>query len=816
MLLARESRVGFMVSRRAAALMSASLAVLAATGAGAQTAPAQTAQVQEVIVTANRSGAESVQKVAIPISVVNPTLVDQSGLGNLSDLTNFSPSLSIVQGAPGFNQITMLGLTAVPYRTSDTSDHSLVAVYLDDTPISVQGQTPDLRVYDLDRVEILRGPQGTLYGDSSMAGTVRYITAKPNATSTFGTLEATGAQTEHGAGSYSYRGMVNTPIIEDKLAFRGTFYEGEDGGYINNIGDYKKTDANLNKSTQARGALRWTPDSTLTVDFSATYEQSHAGGLNEAWSGLPKYTVSTNTKEGTKDSFQLYQLNIDKDLGFADLVSSTAYTWRRIGYYGSTEPTIGYYFANYYGLPNALYNPPASYDPAVDRKIPAEHYDITNKIHDVMQEARLISKNDGPVKWTVGLFYEDQQRNLYQDIPVPGFDTSSYAAAFYEIATGQPYNSQTVDGAFHPNDIFSGLQNEHSTQIALFTDDTWHVTRKLDLTAGVRWFNYNENYYLYEGGVYGAINHAPLTENTTEKASGFNPRFNATYHIDDNTMVYAEAAKGFRYGGANQPVPTQTPAAAAGNIPQKCLYDLNQYGFNAAPLTFGPDSLWDYTLGEKAKLDGGRMTFNADAYYIDWSSVQTRLLLNCSYFFTESAGDIHSKGLELESTFKLTPSLTLAGNLGYNDSRAAGNIPTVGAFNGDQSPYSPNWIFSAFIYYDKRVADGMLHLQANYQYRGEENTTFDPSATSYDAATRILSKTGPNKLFATIPTSNDVNLSASYDFGRYELGLYGTNLINGVRVVNIARPTYYGNYVAGNIDTIARPATIGVRMKAKF
>ena len=636
MSLAGVSRVGFskFAVRRAVALMSAASLSALATGALAQTTPAaapasqtpasQTTQLQEVIVTANRSGAELVQKVAIPMSVVNPTLVDRSGLGNLSDLSNFSPSLSIVQGAPGFNQITMLGLTAVPYRTSDTSDRSLVAVYLDDTPISVQGQTPDLRVYDLDRVEILRGPQGTLYGDSSMAGTVRYITAKPSSTSTFGTFEATGAETEHGSPSDSYRLMFNTPIIEDKLAFRATIYDGEDGGYINNIGDHTKKDANLNNSLQARGALRWTPDSTLTVDFSVTFEQSHADGLNDAWSGLPKYAISTNGPEGTRDSFQLYQLNIDKDLGFADIVSSTSYTWRRIGFQQSTEPTIGYYFANYYPqLHNSLYNAPASYTPSVDDKIPAERYTIDNKIHDTMQEFRLVSKNNGPVKWTVGVFYDDQQRDLYQDIPVAGFDTSSYAAGLYELATGQPYNSQTVDGAFHPNDIFSGLQNSNSRQIAVFTDDTWHVTNKLDLTAGVRYFDYNESYYLYEGGVYGAIDHVPLTENTSEKANGFDPRFNVTYHIDDNTMVYAEASKGFRYGGANQPVPTQTPASAAGNIPQKCLYDLQQYGFNAAPLTFGPDSLWDYTLGEKAKLDDGRMTFNADAYYIDWSSVQS-------------------------------------------------------------------------------------------------------------------------------------------------------------------------------------------------
>jgi outer membrane receptor protein involved in Fe transport len=799
-------------------MSAASLSALAATAAHAQTTATATAptQLQEVVVTANRSGAQSVQNVAIPISVVDPTQADRSGLGNLSDLTQFSPSLTIIQGAPGFNQISMLGLTSMPYRTSDTSDRSLVAVYLDDTPISIQGQTPDLRVYDLERVEILRGPQGTLYGDSSMAGTIRYITAKPSSTSTFGTLEATGADTEHGSPSYSLRGMFNTPIIEDKLGFRATFYDGQDGGYINNIGLRNKKDANLNNSTQGRAALRWTPDATLTVDFAATFEQSHAYGLNDAESGLPKYEMDTNSAEGTRDSLQLYQLNIDKDLGFADLVSSTSYTWRRIGYNQSDDYTIGYYFANYYGLPNALYNAPAKFNLATNNKIPAEHYEIDNKIHGVTQEFRLVSKDGGPIKWTVGGYYEGQRRNLYQDIPVAGFDTSSYAAAFYQLGSGKPYNSQTVDGAFNPNDIFSGLQNETDNQIAFFTDDTWHVTKKLDLTAGVRYFNYSEKYYLYEGGVYGAINHAPLTENAKENASGFNPRFNASYHLDQDVMVYAEAAKGFRYGGANQPVPTATPAEASGPIPNRCLYNLNSYGLSTAPLTFGPDKLWDYTVGEKAKLAGGRMTFNADAYYIDWSDVQTRLLLNCSYFFTESAGSIHSKGVEAETTFKVTRALTLSGSVGYNDSHAGGNIPTVGAFSGDQAPYSPNWIASTYVFYDKPVADGMMHLQASYQFRSEQNTTFDPYQTSYNATTGVLSKTGASQGFSIIPPSHNVNASAAYAFGRYEIGIYGTNLINGLRVTNIGRPTYFANYVAGNIDTIARPLTVGMRLKAKF
>ena len=802
-------------------LSAASVSVISTQIASAQAAPgagkAADNQIQEVVVTANRSGAESLQNIATAISAVNVQQVDRAGLGNVVDLAQFTPSLSITQGAPGYNKFDMRGLSTGAYAGSDTSDRSLVAVYIDDTPISVQGQTPDLRVYDLERVEILRGPQGTLYGASSMAGTIRFVTAKPSLNSTFGTLETTGAETEHGGPSYSLRGMFNTPIIEDKLAVRATFYEGEDGGYIDNIGLRDKKDANLNRSTQARVAIRWKPIDRLTVDLSGIYENSHASGLNTQLSGLPAYTTSTNSPEGTRDDFSLYTLNLDYDLGFADVVSTTSYTWRRIGYRSSIESTIGYFFQDYgTGLPVGpgaypLFQQPTSYSQQVADEIPAEKFLIDNKIHDIMQEVRLVSKNDGPIKWTAGVFYERQTRKLYQDIPTPGFDTLSYENLFFgpfNTPTGA-YNSKTVDDAFNANDIFSGLQSEQERQIAIYTDDTWHVTKKLDLTAGVRYFDFAEKYFLFESGVYGVVNHVPLTTNATQKANGFNPRFNASYHIDQDVMVYAEAAKGFRYGGANQPVPIGTSGIAG-----QCAQNLAGYGYNSAPLTFGPDHLWNYSIGEKAKLFDGRMTLNTDAYYIDWEDVQTRLALNCSYFFTANKGSITSKGVEAESSFRLTPELTLSANASYTDSEANGDIPTVGAFDGDQTPYFPTWIASAFAFYDRPVGPGTMHLQVSYQYRGKEHTTFDSSTTTIINGT--LTKAGPNPTYAVIPVQDNVGASLSYDFGRYEVGLYGTNLTNGVKVTDITRATYYAPYQAGNGETVARPRTVGVRLKAKF
>ena len=775
-------------------------------------------ELADIIVTATRSGAESLQKVAIPISVVNVDQITKSGQGNLVDLAKFTPSLSITEGAPGFNKFNMRGLATGGYRTSDTSDRSLVAVYLDDTPISVQGQTPDLKVYDLERVEILRGPQGTLFGAGSMAGTIRFVTAKPDLNKFFGSAEVDGSFTEHGNGSYNARGMANLPIVAGTLAVRANVYIGKDGGYIDNIGAYNRKDANSNRTTQARVAARWTPSDKLTVDASVTYEQSRAHGLSTGLNGLAPYTTSTNSPEGTSDKFRLYQLGADYDLGFANFITTAAYTDRDIGFNASPEPQIGYFFQNYPSgaLPTStsaypLFNAPTTYNQAITNSIPAEKYTINNKIKDFMIEGRLASKNDGPIKWTAGVFYETQKRHLFQDIPTPGFDTLSYENYFYgpfNTPTGK-YDSKLVDAAFSSNDIFSGLQDVDEHQVAVYADGTWHVTDKLDLTAGLRYFNFEEKYFLFESGVYGVINHIPLTQNATLKSNGVNPRANISYKVNDDLLLYAEAAKGFRYGGANQPVPIGTTGVAG-----QCASNLSAYGYTTAPPTFGPDKLWNYTIGEKAKLAGGRVTLNASAYYIDWQDVQTRLLLNCSYFFTANKGKISSAGLELESVVKVSNEMTLSLGGSYNDSHAKGDIPTVGAFDGDRTPYFPQYVVNAGAFYDVPVGNGELHLQANYQYQSSQNTTFNNFATKI--VNGVLTNNGASATFAKIPETHNVSVSLAYDIGNFEFGVFGNNLANGVKVTNIARATYYQIYQAGSNVTYARPRTIGGRVKVKF
>ena len=814
-------------ARRLSRLMGSGAALAGALAfalpAFAQEAPADaapaadSAALGDIIVTANRAGAESLQDIPIAVAVVNVDQITKSGQGNLSDLAKFTPSLSITEGAPGFNKFNMRGLSTGGYASSDTSDRTLVAVYLDDTPISVQGQTPDLKVYDLERVEILRGPQGTLYGAGSMAGTVRFVTAKPNTSEFFGSAEAGVAFTDHGEPSYNGRVMVNLPIIRDQLAIRANGYVGRDGGFIDNIGLINKENANRNATYQGRVALRWTPSDAVTVDASYTYERSHAKGLNSAFDGLAPYTVLTNGKEGTDDRFRLATLSGDFDAGFAHLIVTGAYTDRNIGFDASVEPQIGYFFEDYgSGAPTGtgvypLFPSPTAYSDALARSLPAELYRIDQKIKDWQVEARLVGKIGNTLDWTTGIFFEKQKRHLIQDIPVPGFDKLSYMNAFYGPFNTPDglYDSQLVDQAFSPDDIYSGLQDINEHQVAIYADGTLHVTSRLDISAGLRYFDFREHYTLFSSGFYGVVDHVPLTTDATLKSDGVNPRGNISYHVTDDIMIYGEVAKGFRYGGGNQPVPLGNQGIAG-----QCTSNLADYGYSTAPLTFGPDKLWNYTIGEKAKLAGGRITLNASAYYIDWSDVQTRLRLNCSYFFTDNKGKITSKGLELESMIKATPELTFSLSGSYNDSKADGDIPTVGAFDGDRTPYFPQWTAMAGIFYDRRFGSNELHLQLGYQYQSSQNTTFNNFTTTLQNGELVA--TGPSQNFAVIPETHNLSAAAAFDIGPFELGVYGNNLANGVGVVNVARATYYQVYQAGSRITYARPRTIGLRAKVKF
>jgi len=723
--------------------------------------------IEQVNVTATRSaGAVDVQKVPAAITVLQPESLAKFGLGNLVDIASAVPAMSVQSQGPGVNNITMRGLVVRGIVPSEIQDASLVAVYVDDMPVTLKSGNPDLKVLDLERIEVLQGPQGTLFGAGAMAGAVRQITQKPDTNDLFGSVEAVGSRTSgFGGNNHNLRGMVNIPLKDDVAGLRLTGYTGNDSGYIKNALTGGTT--NAVSTNQGRAALRLKASRDLTVDASITASNVKAG-LNDAYADLAPFTTIALLPQSSNDNLQLYNLAVNYDFGKVQLVSSTSYLHRDTFYQQSAQyPATAFVFGGQLPLMAAAYQ-------------------IGNKVTDFAQEFRFNSKDAGPFKWTAGAFFESGKRNVVQNEPTIGFD-----ARFAATRNFPGYNSQTNELALTPDNFFSGLQNTKSRQVALFAEGTYTVWDKLDLTAGLRLFRGTQDFDLRFSGLFGNLVGAtpttvgvPETSASSATSQGANPRFAAAYRVDPDHMVYASAGKGFRYGGNNQPVP------------------FNFCGVNA-PSTFAPDSLWNYELGSKNTLLDRRMTFNVSLYRIDWSDVQVFNKLPCTYYYTLNAGKIRSQGLEVESAFKLSRHATFGLSASYNDAYARETVVTgIAAQNipaGSRTPYAPRFAANATLSYSIPVnGKDEVGVSASYAYRGNAYTNFAKAQGSYEE----------------IPSSNMVNATVTYKTGAYEFGLFGTNLTNGTKINDVT-----SNVIAiqpGNTLFLAQPRTIGLRVKARF
>jgi iron complex outermembrane recepter protein len=751
--------------------------IVAAPATWAQQAPATQSQasqssdqLQEILVTASRQGAQNIQDIPMAISAITPQSLETFGLSGMSDYSRMVPSLNLQELGPGINKIDIRGLTTSGIDYTDVQDRPLVTVYLDDTPISLQAQNPDLKVFDLERVEVLRGPQGTLYGAGAMSGTIRLITKKPDLNQVSASSGVDLSNTSgYGGFNYSVRQMVNLPIIDGVLGVRAIVYRGDDTGFIKNI-DQDDT-GHPDVTNQARVALRFKPNDTFTLDGSFTYEDLHAG-VYDGFSGLAGYQFTSLEPELTQDSLKIFNLTAEQDFSWAVLTSATSFLDRNNADFGANE----------YGVNAFLFGGQLPLDPALDV--------VSNNTKDFIEEVRLSSNDSGRLRWTGGVFYEHFRRNYYQNQPAQGFDER------WGNEIGFPTYSSLDDGAFQPNDDFSGIQNSGEHQTAVFGQVTYNILPKLDLTAGLRYFDWHQDFVLYFGGVFGASPAAssptspgvPLTESGTNNASGFNPRYAISYHFTDDEMVFAEAAKGFRYGGVNQPVPQSI-----------CEPYLQEIGLTSAPLTFGADKLWSYSLGEKSSLLDHRLTVNLTGFFIYWTDVQTTRDLACSYYFIENKGTIESRGIELETQARLTQALSLSFNGSYNNATTDGTIENLNAPDGAQTPYAPKWITNTTATYDLPVGSDTLSFATNFSYRSGAATTFNP--TDYE--------------YRTLPDVRDLDMAITYKKPRLQIGIFGTNLTNGLKIINNAG-TVPGSLQPGDTVYYARPRTIGLRMAAQF
>jgi iron complex outermembrane receptor protein len=617
----------------------------AATSATALNAHAETAStpngaapIAEVVVTALKRSS-TVQTTTASIDAISGGDLQARGVTSLASLAQGTPGVSLKSEGPSQTEIEMRGMT------SSGGNSATVGFYLDDIPLSgpANGQNghvvidPDL--YDLNRIELLRGPQGTLFGSGSMGGTVRLITNQPDPTSYHASGESTLSGTEGGSFNHNDNLMVNIPLVQDKLALRIVGSENYTSGWIDRVvaepGTFPRVDStgtvrgdvaaapveksypgsNAYQLYATRVSLLWQPTPNLTITPSFFYETSKQNGISAYDSvsatdqapgaGLAHYQPF-NIAEPLTDDFKAYSLNINQDTSWAQITSSTSY-WSRVS--TQTEEDSEAFNNPDTGVTNAANGVNASgqsyYGPTGSGEEIGVEKDLSSQFS---EELRLTSKGSGPLTWVAGVYYSHFHSTWFFNGTTPNF------SSFTDQGSTLPGN--TPAPATTPN-WFDAYEPSTNAQSAAFADVVYAITSALKLEVGGRYTH--DNYRFSScitgwGSAQGAA--TPSCTGVIRLTSdAFNPKVTLSYTFDRNLMTYATVASGFRPGGGNALYPTTGPVWGA-------AFARMNYTGNTFPTTYKPDTVWSYEAGEKARFFNRRLTVNASVYFEHWHDIQ--------------------------------------------------------------------------------------------------------------------------------------------------------------------------------------------------
>jgi outer membrane receptor protein involved in Fe transport len=633
-------------SKLAPALLFGTLTALGGFSATVRAADAEAdSGLAEIVVTAEKYSS-TIQNTPISISAFTGEQLDAAGISTVEQLAHEIPGLSMRSAGPGQTEYEARGLA------SNAGTSPVVGFYLNEIPLAPPAQSqigkvvidPDL--YDVNRIELLRGPQGTLYGSSSMGGTVKVITAEPKLGTTEASLQGTLSDTQGGSGNRSGNVMVNLPL-GDALALRLVGSDSYRSGWIDRVvlnpfpqdslatglrGNILgapvqsvATQVNTEELYGGRADLLFKPTADLSVDGFFLYQRMSMGDYDEF--DLPPgpphlaHYEAFDIPQPIEDTVHIWGITIKDHLDFADFTSATGYWQRHEGQTQDASESIGYFT-------QLFFTPSFSYVPT-----PYSEIDISRQFS---QELRLSSNAFDRLHWTGGVFYSDETS-----------DWIEYGA--------NPAYAQFSPGLNAPGIVYSGDNLYRLRNYAAFADGSYKFTDEVKLEAGLRWYRYQSYLSTASYGLF-AASLTPSPPAVFEASDrGFSPRIDFAYTPSSDFTGYVSASKGFRPGGANQQV---EPAC---NVP------------NTPP--FGPDTVWDYEVGEKSKLLDNRLTINADIYYIKWSGVQQSRVLTCGYTYYVNAGDARSYGPELEINARIASDWTVNASASYTDAKI--NHPTA-------------------------------------------------------------------------------------------------------------------------------------------
>jgi outer membrane receptor protein involved in Fe transport len=664
-------------------------AVALAATAVVTVANAQESVVEEIVVTATKRET-TMKDTPAAIAAVSGDAIRENAAFSLESFTRMDPSIQVNNRGVGDNQIIVRGISS--------SGKPTVGLYFDEAVITGLGldggsdNQPNIQLHDMQRIEILKGPQGTLFGAGSMSGTVRFITNKPDLGKQSFSFSGAAASVKDGNPFYQGEAVANLPIIDDKLGVRAVVWGDTGGGYIDQTRNgVTHDDVNDQTVWGTRLSLASQLNDQLKVTVMGLYQKSQADGSQYFEFSQGPYRNISPTQEPFEDEIKLFSAVADYDAGFGMFTGTVSYMDRTLEFSRDSTPT-----AQRFNLGVDL-----AYHQAQD-------------ISNLSSEFRFASTFDAPVQFVAGVFYAEQE------------STAKNAALVADPATGKArcdFHADCVASGFARDDINSATGDVNIDQFAAFSEVSWAFTEKFTGTLGLRYYTADITQQTVttqslRHPVFSPVQGAPvlsLDEDTSENEMSYN--FALSYALTNDTTFYSRIASGFRPGGAND----SDAAAQQGVI---------------APAKYTSDTLWSYEIGAKTYFADRMFYSEVSLYRINWSDQQISVTdPGGTFVYIANAGKSYVNGFEFQLNGQPTDRLSF--NLGatYTDSRLSEDLPATAqtsGFDGDRIPYTPKWSFAGQLTYEVPFSSTLTgYASTNFNYRGVSYTNFNSQSDDY-------------------------------------------------------------------------------------
>lgn len=713
---------------------------------------AQDSVVEEVVVTATKRQT-ALKDTPAAISAVSGAAISHTQAFSLESFTRLDPSIQVNNRGVGDNQIIVRGISS--------SGKPTVGLYYDEAVITGLGldggsdNQPNIQLHDLERIEILKGPQGTLFGAGSMSGTVRYITRKPDLSQQQFALSGSAASVKDGNALYQGEAVANLPIIDDKLGARAVVWGDTGGGYIDQRRNGVVHD---DVNDQAVWGTRLTLASHLTEQLDVTvmglYQESEADGSQYFEFGQADYRNISPTQEPFDDQIKLFSVVADYDAGFGTFTGTVSYMDRQLYLSRDSTPT-----ANRFRL-------------GVDL---AYHQD--QDISNLSSEFRFASAFDGPAQVVAGVFYSEQESDARNAALVANSATGMAPCRFHE---------DCVAKGFARSDVNSGIGEVTIDQLAVFSELAYALTEKFTATVGLRYYTADIaqrsiTTQKLRHPVFAPVQTSPvlsLKEDSSENEMSYN--FALSYRLTGDTTLYSRIASGFRPGGANN----ADSAAQQGIL---------------APARYESDTLWSYEVGAKSYFFDRVIYTELSLYRINWSDQQISVTdPGGTYVYIANAGKSYVNGVEFQINAQPTDSLSLTFGATYTDSRLSEDLPRTSqtsGFDGDRIPYTPKLSYAGQVQYEVPFSSSLTgYASTHFNYRGVSYTNFNSRSSDYRELDDYLL----------------IGVRAGVRFTGWDAGIFVDNVTNEVPQIGL-RVTSDGYRVY-----TTRPLTAGIRISTSF